>query len=114
MQMALQELSQIKSIQVVLLNLLGDEETNELLAQKIISHLENTPASSVLMVIYLGGVSNFSNRDRLSALPVHLVDSLSEAVTKTVDLSDVQTSLNMKKKLSSRSRVTKRTGNRNQ
>ncbi|PSB02448.1 ATPase [Merismopedia glauca CCAP 1448/3] len=113
MQTALEELSQIKSVQVVLVNFFGDVDTNEALAQSLITYTENTPASSLLIVMYLGGATIFPSRDRLSTLPVNLVDSLNEAVAKTLDLSDAQASLNMKKKLSSRSRVTKRTGNRN-
>jgi succinyl-CoA synthetase beta subunit len=113
MQIALQELSQMKSLQVILIGFFGDVETNELLAELVANYIENPLVSSLAIVLYLAGATSFPSRDRLSALSVHLVDSLSEAVAKTVDLSDAQTSLNMKKKLSSRSRVTKRTGNRN-
>jgi succinyl-CoA synthetase beta subunit len=113
MQIALQESVQMKSLQVVLINFFGDVETNELIAETIATYIENSSSSSLAIVLYLAGSTSFPSRDRLSALPVHLVDSLSEAVAKAVDLSDAQTSLNMKKKLSSRSRVTKRTGNRN-
>jgi succinyl-CoA synthetase beta subunit len=114
MQVALQELNQMKSIQTILMNLCGDINTNESFARAIAAQVEQTPNNSVMNVIYFAGATNFPSRPDLANLPIHLADSLNDAITQTLDLSDAQTSLSMKKKLSSRSKATKRTSHRNQ
>lgn len=113
MELALQELSQIKSLQVIAIAFFGDAESNEAIAQIISDRLEKMPNPAQSLVLYLGGAPDYPSRDRLAALGVNLAASLSEAIAKTVDLSDDRTSLNLKKKLSSRSRVSKRTGSSN-
>jgi len=92
---ALEQISKVKGIKVILINLIVSGALQEEVIDVIREYLQqfnstknvNYPASSPQIVVrFLGGAINFQSDD-LDKLPIYINQSLDEAIAKTVSLT---------------------------